>query len=196
MRQNTLYVEIEQKYKADHMNWDKFVQLVCSMGPVKQLRILGPDTYYLLGKEVLRWRFSKEKSELTVKNRCSSKSTFVRKEVDLNIEENSPKTIIAFLKVLKCKKLFRIYKDCHIFWFDRKEGKVSIVIYDVKCKGKKRKRFIEIEADKGQNYDASKKLVRIWEKRLKLKIWQRINRSLYEIYSGKIMRVENLRRSL
>lgn len=185
MSANTLYTEIEQKYKADGIDWDKFVKKVCSFGPFKQLKIKGPDTYYALNNQTLRWRAGKDKSEFTVKTRYSEKSTLVREEIDLNIQSNSVKTVVRFIRALGAKKLFRIYKDCHIFWFERKEGCVSIVIYDVSCKGKKKKRFIEIEAEKGQDYKKSQKLVRAWEKRLGLKPRKRINKSLYEIYSGK-----------
>lgn len=185
MNPNTVYTEIEQKYEADGVDWDKFVKKACSFGPFKQLKIYGPDTYYTVGRQTLRWRAGKDKSELTVKSRYSDKSTLVREEIDLNIGGNSSKTIIKFIRALGAKRLFRIYKDCHIFWFERKEGSVSVVIYEVSCKGKKKRQFIEIEAEKGQNYKASKKLVRVWEKRLKLKPNKRINKSLYEIYSGK-----------
>lgn len=187
----TLYLEIEQKYKADHINYNNFVLLLKSFKPYKELEIAGPDTYYHINGEVFRWRHSIEKDEFTIKNRISEKNLFVRKEIDLDIQNNSVRTIINFLKVLRAQKIFRIRKHCHIFWLEENNIKVSVVFYTVSCQGFKKRNFVEIESEKGQEYSKSKQAVRFWEKRLGLNLNHRINNSLYELYSGNKQFINN-----
>jgi adenylate cyclase class IV len=185
---DTRYLEIEQKYKADHVDWDRFCELVSSFKPKKKLRIMGPDTYYehKAVPSVLRWRHSADKEEITFKTRLGLRSAFLRNEIDWDLTGTPIKGVLKGIRMMGYHKAFRLYKDCQIFWLSDKEGSVSVVIYDVFCKNFKNKRFIEIEAEKGQDYKLSKKLVRLWESRLGLHINKRVTKSLYEIYSGKM----------
>lgn len=193
IRGSTLYVEIERKYKADNISTESFIKKLHGLNPYKYLQVFGPDTYYEKGDDVLRWRFNVDKSEFTIKKRHSSRNTFVRDEIDLCIQGNSPKTILKFIKALGYKKVFRLYKNCQIFWFSSDIGNVSIVIYEVTSRNNISRKFIEIEAEKGQNYKVSKQLVNQWEKLLNLKVSQRIGKSLYEIYSNKLLgKLDNL----
>lgn len=182
---NTLHLEIEQKYNAQEIDWDDFVSIMKAFKPYKQLHVAGQDTYYQCGKIILRWRQGKDKNEVTIKKRKSKKSAFVRVEIDWDLSGNSDETIKKGLKAMGYKKLFSITKVCAIFWFKKRNGKVSIVLYDVFSSGFPKRRFLEIEADKGQDHKASKKLVRSWEKALGLTKKQRVNESLYELYSGR-----------
>lgn len=185
----TIYVEIEQKYKADSVNVNDFIAKLETFNPDSKLFVSGPDIYYEKGSDVLRWRNAADKNEFTIKKRHSSKNTFIRDEVDLKISDNSPETIVKFIEALGYTKCFKIFKNCFIFWFSSEMGKVSVVIYEVTDEAGYIKRFIEIEAEKGQHYQKSKKLVRFWENRLDLKVRQRISKSLYEIYSNKQLNI-------
>ncbi len=184
MAKNTRFLEIERKYRANSEDWSEFVTLLKGLGPSKRLLVEGPDTYYENGDRVLRWRHSKDKPELTIKAKTSATSNLVREEVDYPAKGDA-RTTMTFVRALGYKKAFRIRKKCQIFWYERKEGNVNVVIYDVTCRGHRTRRFVEIEAEKGMDLELSKRLVDEWEKKLGLSPRQRESRSLYEIYSGK-----------
>ena len=177
------YLEIEYKYKTQRDKWDAFVTKCRIFNPVSELRTGGPDTYYTKGTQTLRWRYGEDISQLTMKSRMSNWSPLVRTELEINLERQSPRNIISFIHSLGFKKLFRIYKDCHIFWFATEEGKVSVVIYRVIAKNREDAYFIEIEAEKGQSLKTSKGLIRMWQERLGLTSTQRSAETLLEIYS-------------
>jgi adenylate cyclase class IV len=179
-------LEIERKYKSKAEEWNSFVDLCKSLNPVEELYVEGPDTYYDNGKNVIRWRYSQDLSELTVKARYSTASTLVREELDISMTDTSVRTILRFIKTLGFSKLFRIKKYCHIFWFDDEEGQACVVIYRVTCKNEEDKYFIEIEAPKGISIAQSKDMIRRWEKKLNIQPHKRINESLFEIYSGRV----------
>lgn len=179
-------LEIERKFKYKGSQWESFVKLCRSLNPVDELEVTGPDTYYANPEKsvFLRWRHSQDLNELTIKERHSSSSTLIRKELDLDVTKNHPKTLLSFIKSLGFSKLFRIRKTCHIFWVEDTQGVVSIVIYKVVCKGRKDRVFVEIEPDKGLSIANAKFLIRKYEKLLFLAPHQRINNSLLELYSG------------
>ena len=185
MDNSTKYLEIERKYRANKVDWSEFVSKMRALGPDKQLTVEGPDTYFESVDNVIRWRVGKDKNEITVKSKTVTQNSFIREEIDYDTGPNPAETTERLIKALGYKEAFKITKKCGVFWFSRKEGNVSVVIYDVKCDGKKDRRYIEIEAEKGQDYETSIKLVESWEKKLGLTAKQRENRSLYEIYSGK-----------
>lgn len=181
-------LEIERKYRSEKSGWKSFVSLCKSKKPHAELEVDGPDTYYDNGSVVLRWRCGEDISELTVKSRYSTSSSLIREEEEVYLKghDNSARGVIRFLKKLGFKKLFRIHKHCHIFWFkDRSGGEISVVIYKVTCRGKKDMYFIEIEAEKGQSVAVSKKLIGRWEKKLSLLPSRRVDKTLFEIYSGR-----------
>lgn len=185
-------LEIERKYRSEKSGWKSFVSLCKSKNPYAELEVGGPDTYYDNGNVVLRWRCSQDVSELTVKSRYSSSSSLIREEeeVYLKSDDNSARGVMRFLRKLGFRKLFRIHKHCHIFWFkDRSGGDISVVIYKVTCRGKKDMYFIEIEAEKGQSVALSKKLIGRWEKKLSLVPSRRVDKTLFEIYSGRRTRM-------
>jgi adenylate cyclase class IV len=190
LENNTKFLEIERKYKANTVDWDSFVKKCKKLKPYKELITSGPDTYYERGNFVIRWRCGEDSNELTIKSRFAKKSSLLRKEVDLKIPFNSPKTVINFIEGIGYKKIFRIYKYCNVFWFQDDIGKVSVVIYKVKSKKHPDRFFIEIEAEKGQSIKTSKKLIKKWEEKLGLKKSWRINKTLLEIYSDKKTKIE------
>lgn len=182
-------IEVERKYKTHPKDWDGFITTCKKLNPIDELQVSGPDTYYMLNDLVLRWRLSEDTSELTIKSRYSLSSSLVREESEVLLSDNSIRAVLHFLNRLGFKKLFRIYKHCHIFWFADALGTICAVIYKVESKGKKPKFFLELEAEKGLSIGTSKELIRKWEKILDLKAYNRVNESLYEIYSGNVTRL-------
>lgn len=181
-------IEVEYKYRANWINKEKFISKCRKFKPFEYLKVSGPDTYYENGEgKILRWRHNEDLDELTIKSRMSNSSSLVRQEIDMECTRTPVKDIIKFIEILNFKKLFRLYKDCEIFWFKGKTGTACIVYYTVHHKGRRDRSFIEIEAEKGQNLTIkqSKELVLEWEKKLKLKPEQRLNATLLEIYSDK-----------
>ena len=181
------FLEIERKFTYKETKWDSFVSLCRTLSPIEELEVSGPDTYYERPNtsEFLRWRYSEDLQELTIKQRHSKASTLVRQEIDLSITENNVKTVLKFIKDLGFTKLFRIRKTCHIFWFQEEDSTVSVVIYKVTCKNMEDRVFVEIEPEKGIGISKAKLLIRKYEKLLNLKPHQRINNSLLELYSNK-----------
>jgi len=180
-------IEVERKYRSSKKDWKSFIQKCKFLSPSDELVVDGPDTYYGNSEgRVLRWRYNSDKSELTTKARYSMASTLIREESDIEMKNTPVRYIISFIRALGFKKLFRIRKYCHIFWFDEPEGNVCAVIYRVTCRGKVDKFFIEIEAPKGASLSSSKRMIRKWEQILEIPSHRRINQSLFEIYSGKI----------
>jgi adenylate cyclase class IV len=149
------------------------------------INISGPDRYYENGKDVLRWRQSEDLAELTIKRRASKKETFVREEIDLKIEKQPHEDVENFIGLLGFKHSFTIKKDCHIFWFSDTNGDVCVCAYKVHSDNKPPLYVIEIEAPKGLAVFLSKKMVSKWEKVVGISSKKRVNKSLYEIYSGK-----------
>lgn len=182
-------LEIERKYRTQKDDWDAFVSLCRSLKPSTELEIGGPDTYFEKDDSILRWRYGLDISELTVKSRYSRNSSLIRQEVEIDVSENSAKEVLNFIKSMGFKKLFRIHKTCHIFWFKDDLGEVCAVIYKVFSKTHKPKYFIEIEAEKGLSVEVSKKLIRDWELKLKLSPSRRLNSTLFEIYSGQLTKL-------
>lgn len=182
------FLEVEYKYRANRIDKYNFLKKCLSLNPCKNIVVTGPDTYYEnKNGSVLRWRLSEDLNELTIKKRFSKKNSLVRKEVELDISDNSVKNTIRFINTLGYKKLFRIYKECNIFWYNTELGQVCVVYYTVSHKTKQKRNFIEIEVEKGQNItvDSAKKLVKEWENKLSLNPNQRINSTLLELYSDK-----------
>lgn len=178
------FLEIERKYKSNISEWNLFVNVCKRLKPIKEFVVTGLDTYYRNRSKILRWRNGKDLVQLTIKSRFAKHSSLVREELEIELLGNSDKQIISFIKGLGFKKLFRIKKHCHIFYFKDKLGEVCIVIYKVMSKKHKDKIFIEIEAEKGLSVKNSKKLVKEWENKFSFLKYRRLHKTLYEIYSG------------
>jgi adenylate cyclase class IV len=179
------FLEIERKYSSKLSEWDLFTSICKRLKPIKRKLVEGFDTYYKNEDKVLRWRNGSDLAQLTIKSRYNKHSSLVREELEINIDNNTEKEVISFIKGLGFKKLFRIKKTCEIFWFKDKLGEVCIVIYKVLCKKHKDRIFIEIEAEKGISVKNSKKLVKKWEDKFEFLKYRRLHKTLYEIYSGK-----------
>lgn len=182
------FTEVEYKYQPKNLKRHVFLARCRALSPRQRLVVSGPDTYYgSRSGHILRWRHSADKDELTTKYRTDPRNSLVRRETDIDVSGNSVKTIIRHIQSIGFKKLFRIYKDCHIFWYRDRRGAVSVVYYTVRSKNQPDSDFVEIEVEKNQymSIDDAKDLVVQWEKALGLSPQHRINKTLYEIYSGR-----------
>lgn len=174
--------EVERKFTATAKDWAPFVKLCRSFNPDKELIAEGSDTYYCRDNTYLRWRLSGDLSQLTIKERLSNRSSFIRAEKEVDMTNTAPRAVIAFIKAAGFQKMFRIQKRCHICYF---HGEVSVVIYEVFGRDVDTRHFIEVEAEKGQDPDSAKRLVSKWCKELGLTEDQRIDATLFEIYSNR-----------
>lgn len=183
-------IEVESKYSTSLKEWDSFVLKCKSQKPYKEAITFGQDTYYKKDDLVVRWRQSTNLIELTIKSRFSKKSTTVREESEITLSRNNlTGDILLFLKRLGLKKLFKIKKSCHIFWFNDKHGEICAVVYKVEHRGAEDKYFIELEAEKSLPISISKNMIKRWERKLGLSPDKIVNNSLYEIYSGEMTKM-------
>lgn len=195
--------EIEHKYEGEDVSDNAFAVACQLRQPERFLHVSGPDAYYEQGTNVIRHRLSGGAGELTVKRRKSTDSTEDRQEIDLFFSpKNSIIDVQAFLAATGWNRTFTIMKDCRIYWFPPEaseqfggKAEVSVVLYD--CwrvgdgrDGEDRRRIVEVEIEKGSK--VSKKVARSillgWRDFLianGVRLGDRINDSLYEMYSGK-----------
>lgn len=201
------FKEIEFKYYADEISREAFDSAVKSIGGIKKEQRLhsvsenGKDSvdHYFTNKDstrFMRWREGQTVSgnktwELTSKIKLSDKNNNLRTEV--NIPINSSGMVISkakeFSKHHGCEYDFSIRKDVQIYWI----GKVVLSHYTTyDYEGNKLHTFMEIEADESYSWESDEEALNEiveWEKKLSclnITPQNRIKRSLFELYTGKI----------
>ncbi len=194
--------EIEAKLSAENVAVQDFQAFIESEYEIEDNKVIeSPDGYYEQGPNVVRQRgaTNDEDHELTVKLRKSDGSTRDRLEIDLHFsEETGAKDVVAFLESTGFKRVFTLTKKAYIYWVKlTNKVNASFVIYDVwqddptgnECRTFNRKRFIEVEVEKGSDVesDTAKRHIREQVKILQTKfnLGEPLNESLYEIYSGR-----------
>jgi hypothetical protein len=194
-----LYSEIEYKWAADHLTPDRFMKWAIDFHPFKYESSSCPDIYYVNGNNTIRHRWSGGGAgEITVKQRKSAKSITDRVEVDLTFgDQVSIKDVTTFLTTCGWKRLFTLYKEhVNLFWFEDGGATVTVALYAVKKfndktrKCDKPKQFLEVEVEKGSKVSdaAARVLLEKWRDNLEVAFnlgATPLNRSLFEIYSGK-----------
>lgn len=187
--------ELEVKLEADSVNIRQFKEWCFERGPSRYLHVLGPDVYYTQGKNVLRHRQPGQggPGELTVKQRTSRNSTRDRLEIDLRFDPTTTiDDVTKFLEATGWKQKFRVFKNCHIFWFEDRNPGVEAVLYSVRCtlpngKETRERSFVEFEIHKAQsNHPQALTILKDWETsaRSAFDFGKTMNLSLYEIFSG------------
>lgn len=200
MKKNPQHRELEVKIDAQRVNVEAFRRWAFDRLPSKYQHVVGPDTYYIQGKNVLRHRERLQSKpgagagELTVKRRTSKKSTTDRLEIDLPIGAGATiEDVRRFLAATGWKPEFTVVKDCHIFWYEDRNPGVEVVLYEVRCiypNGRETqiRSFLEIEIHKADS-DHPKALTTLkdWEDaaRKAFELGETQKESLYEIYSGR-----------
>lgn len=190
--------EIESKWNANKITrsaFNKFIWGVIDKVPHNGWSFKttgGPDHYFAnpLGY-VARHRDGIDLKELTVKARVDSDDITVRVEhnIALDLKLATTQSVHAFLKTSGYQKQVTIIKDCDIYHFKMKKSpvQVTVVWYEVKCKGHPTRAFIEVEVDGGTRKQRLSSLTywsKLVHKKLGLKKSDLSKDSLYEIYTG------------
>lgn len=203
------FSEIEIKLDAALVDENAFVKWAKSKRPSKYEFVCGPDYYFAhRNGEVIRYRQSESKdfSQITIKKRRNKKSIKDRLEVNITIDPSSnTKDVFKFFELLGYKTEFWIFKKSHIFTFRVKTQKgafshITVVLYTVYQINSNEEpvsppsRFIEIEAE-GRNINKPEALEIIsdWQNQIQEKFSLKkkpLNKSLYEIFSGKTYSME------
>ncbi len=194
------HVEIEAKLAAPavtHTDFEEWVRKNYEV--VKEIRICGPDDYYESKDAVVRHRHdANELHELTVKKRKTDGSTRDRLEIDLHFaSKTKTEDVAAFLVNTGFAPVLHVVKDAAIYWVKLSTSlTATFVMYDAWLTTKRgdelpgtRKRFIEVEAEKGcsVSHDTAKTHVRRQVKLLQARfgLGEPLNDSLYELFSGR-----------
>jgi adenylate cyclase class IV len=178
------FKEIETKYSADEITFDNFMKIINSLPITKSKMVSSFDDYFVNGDgDFVRYRYTDETGELTIKRKTSKTNNNERVEINVPTSGNNLNTIQAFVGLLGYKHNFGIYKTCKIFWLD-KVDLVYYVVYDKEFK--ELRRFIEIEAledhpweSEQQAWDEVVKYEKILEP-LGITPQHRMKRSLFE----------------
>lgn len=188
--------EIEVKLPADAVAVEKFKRHIVESVEVERfLHVEGPDCYYENGANVIRHRQDPNGChELTVKRRKSDRSTQDCHEIDLHMDLHltTPADVKAFMAATGFEYQFTLVKDSHIFWARLgRDLLATFVLYDAwrADAPQDKKRFIEIEAEKGSpcSPETAKRHIRAWTQNLQnhLGAGDPANVRLYEMFSGK-----------
>jgi hypothetical protein len=194
--------EIEYKFDAGHISWEEFEEFVKNgffdtFHIIKKQIFNGFDDYWELQDSVIRHRHWGQVNQLTVKLRKNKKSILNRIEQDLNFsKKTSSKDVSEFLRFAGYNKTVSIKKKSVVLWLENEAGlHFTMVLYEVKCLNKeiKNKRFLEIEVEKSNYIDEVQAEEELFILKglisKKFNLSNPMNKSLYEIYSGKVYKV-------
>lgn len=139
-----IFKEIETKYSADDIKFENFMKVIDSLSVRKKMMVSSFDDYFVNETgDFVRYRYTDDKGELTIKRKLSKNNNNERIEVNVPTSGDNFNTIQAFVGLLGYKHNFSIYKTCKIFWLD-KVDLVYYVVYDKEFK--ELRRYIEVEA--------------------------------------------------
>jgi adenylate cyclase class IV len=179
------FKEIETKYSANDIDLNKFVELVSAMNP-NWIMVSSYDDYFTnQSDEFIRYRYTDQHGELTIKRKTTDTNNNNRIEVNLKTEGKNFPTVNAFANLLGYNLNFSIYKTCKIALID-KVVLVYYVVYDDKLN--ELQRFIEIEAKEEHSWESEEQAwaeVTKYEKLLEplgITPRNRLKKSLYEIF--------------
>ncbi len=184
------FKEIETKYYADAVSIDSFEKLMEDVldgrEPRKKMMVSSFDDYFTnKNNDFIRYRYTDNHGELTIKRKTSDKNNNERIEVNVPTSGDNFRTISAFCSLLGYDYSFGIYKTCRIYWID-KVVMVWYVVYDKSMK--EQRRFIEIEADEDLDWESEEeawKEVVKYEKMLEplaITAKNRVKKSLFELF--------------
>ena len=180
------FKEIETKYAADDKSMQDFIDLVVPMNPVKTMLVSSYDDYFVNKNDnFIRYRYTDDHGELTIKYKTTDKNNNERIEINLPTAGDNLSHVAEFCKHLGYNWNFGIYKTCKIYWVDHMVL-VYYVVYDKEMK--ELRRFIEIEADEEHDWESEQvawdKVVE-YEKLLQplgITPQNRLKKSLFEIF--------------
>jgi hypothetical protein len=195
--------ELELKFEAPNLEVKKFQTNLIQLDPTNyRSRKTFVDSYYEAPNgEIVRWRRRPNSPELTIKRRKSETSTVDRVEIDLKLHETGDYAINEFLRLSGFKHLFGISKEfTHIFEFERELYGVEVVMYRAyrqRLDGNRtsKKTFVEVEINKKSMLDLplAQEALKVWGAEISqlLSIGHPLNKSLFEIFSGRKYKVDH-----
>lgn len=196
--------ELEIKFRAQRVSIKDFHEMVLSLSndtPTPSLvqingfkSIPGRDTYFILNEQPLRLRTGGDReSELTYKQRKSTKSIVDRVEINLPLKYGTNEVSVKkLLGYLGAEEVFCIDKVSHIYNVTGKYGTAefhaTLALYDVTEEGTtKTDRFLEVEVEAASSCseEIALKVLDKWRRLIKdeLDVDGPINESLFEIYN-------------
>lgn len=138
------FKEVEVKYSATDIKFEAFSKIMDTLPITKKMVVSSFDDYFTdKNNNFIRYRYTDDKGELTIKRQTTQNNNFERIEVNVPTSGDNFATVNAFAGLLGYEHNFGIYKTCKIFWLD-KVDLVYYVVYDKEFK--ELRRFIEIEA--------------------------------------------------
>lgn len=181
------FKEIEFKYSADEIKFESFMKIIDQLPITKKLLVSSFDDYFVNeSDDFIRYRYSSDRGELTIKRKTNNKNNNHRVEVNVPTSGDNFTAVQAFVNLLGYSHNFGIYKTCQIFWLD-KVDLVYYVVYDKEFK--ELRRFIEIEALEDHNWESEEQAIAEvvkYEKMLEplgITPQHRLKKSLFEIFS-------------
>jgi hypothetical protein len=194
--------ELESKFDAPHVTEKTFDLWCAKHRPLRSETTSFPDFYYSRGTSVVRHRMSGGAGELTVKMRKSETSITDRVEIDLTFGPTTTDTdVISFLEATGWKEELWLSKHfSKVYWFKHGNAEIAVSLYEVEefkhyphdLFGRKTgniRRMLEVEVEKGSDVDkeAARTVLSTWCSVLTddLGLGVPLDRSLYEIYTGK-----------
>lgn len=180
------FKEIETKYAADGISMQAFIDLVTTLNPPKWMMVSSYDDYFInKDNDFIRYRYTDDRGELTIKKKTSDKNNNERIEVNVPTKGDNFKTVQAFVDLLGYKHNFGIYKTCKIAFLDT-AVLVYYVVYDKEMK--ELRRFIEVEANEEHHWDSEQEA---WDEVVKYEKFleplgitpkNRLKKSLFEMF--------------
>ena len=184
------FKEIEFKYDAHDIPMNRFTELMDTMKVDKKMMVSSYDDYFTdTSGNFIRYRYTDDRGELTIKRKVNDKNNNERIEINLPTKGDNFQAVEAFSKMLGYQHNFCIYKTCKIFWVD-KVVLVYYVVYDKELQEKRR--FIEIEANEDLQWDSEQQAwdeITKYEKmfeQIGIKPSNRLRKSLFEIFRKEV----------
>jgi hypothetical protein len=185
------YSEIELKFEVGgSVTKKEFIAFGMGHHPKAFRGVSSPDVYWERDGIAIRHRYGSSggPGELTVKRRKSADSSVDRFEIDLffDPDRTTGADVEKFLKLSGWKKSFSLQKESLIFNYS---SGACLAMYEVVSSSEPCSRtFIEIEAAKDSIVPGAsdRRALERWQNSIELE-WpwvKRVDRSLYEIYSG------------
>lgn|SRR3990167_1534741 len=177
--------EVEYKFKADHIDFDKFDKWARSLVPSSVLITCSEDEYFDVDfADFVRLRHNRDKSELTIKKKTVDKNNVIRIEGNMDITRTDREDINIFLDVMGAKRSFSITKKCNVYYY----ADAILALYEVfnellQPRGK----FLEVEANRDileteeQALAILSKYEKLFTEKFDIDHHNRIKKSLYEL---------------
>jgi adenylate cyclase class IV len=183
------FKEIEAKYDAHCVGMSAFIELIESNFTItKKMLVSSHDDYFTdVNDNFIRYRYTDNGGELTIKRKLSHKNNNHRIEVNIPTSGDNIKSVAAFVDLLGYKHNFGIYKTCRIYWSETAVF-AYYVVYDKEMH--ELRRFIEIEANEAYSWKSEEEA---WEEVVRCeKILEpvgitsknRLKKSLFEIFKN------------